>query len=385
MNPILSALEADHDQMMEWFSHMHRNPELSMREEKTARYIADIVKGWGYDVEEGVGKYGIVASLTAGSGGKSIGLRADFDALPIQEVNNLDYKSNVEGVAHLCGHDGHTTMLLAAGKYLAETKNFNGTVRLIFQPAEETMEGGPAMIEDGLFDRFPVDAVFGMHNMPGLELGKLYFTAGDVMAAVDNWEIELVGKGGHGAMPELSIDPVVAGSSLVMALQTVVARNVSPHNSAVVTVGAFQAGEAGNVIANSATLRLSIRTTTAEDREMVLKKVRDLTRTQAEGYGCTYEIRESVPGAVLTNDEQETLKAAEISRAAFGDAEVMYPGPTFLGSEDFAFMLQKRKGTYCFLGNGDTPMVHHPEYTFNPSILPRGAAYWVALTEGYLK
>ena len=170
-----------------------------------------------------------------------------------------------------------------------------------------------------------------------------------------------------------------------MALQTIVSRNVAPANSAVVTIGAFQAGEAGNVIANSATLRLSIRTTTAEDREMVLKKVRDLTRTQAEGYGCTYEIREGVPGAVLTNDEQETLKAAEISRAAFGDAEVMYPGPTFLGSEDFAFMLQETKGTYCFLGNGDTPMVHHPEYTFNPSILPRGAAYWVALTEGYLK
>ena len=385
MNPILKALEADRDQMTEWFEHMHRNPELSMREEKTARYIADTVKGWGYDVEEGIGKYGIVASMTVGESDKAIGLRADFDALPIQEVNDLDYKSQVDGVAHLCGHDGHTTMLLAAGKYLAETKNFNGTVRLIFQPAEETMEGGPAMIADGLFERFPVDAVFGMHNMPGLELGKLYFTAGDVMAAVDNWEIELVGKGGHGAMPELSIDPVVAGSSLVMALQSIVARNVSPHNSAVVTVGAFQAGEAGNVIANSATLRLSLRTTTPEDREMVLGKVRDLTRATAEGFGCTYDIREGQPGAVLTNDEDETLKAATIAREAFGDAEVLYPGPTFLGSEDFAFMLQEKKGTYCFLGNGDTPMVHHPEYTFNPEILPKGAAWWAVLTEGYLQ
>ena len=385
MNPILKALEADRDQMTEWFEHMHRNPELSMREEKTARYIADTVKGWGYDVEEGIGKYGIVASMTVGESDKAIGLRADFDALPIQEVNDLDYKSQVDGVAHLCGHDGHTTMLLAAGKYLAETTNFNGTVRLIFQPAEETMEGGPAMIADGLFERFPVDAVFGMHNMPGLELGKLYFTAGDVMAAVDNWEIELVGKGGHGAMPELSIDPVVAGSSLVMALQSIVARNVSPHNSAVVTVGAFQAGEAGNVIANSATLRLSLRTTTPEDRDMVLGKVRDLTRATAEGFGCTYDIREGQPGAVLTNDEDETLKAATIAREAFGDAEVLYPGPTFLGSEDFAFMLQEKKGTYCFLGNGDTPMVHHPEYTFNPEILPKGAAWWAVLTEGYLQ
>ena len=385
MNTILRALEADAGTMKEWFEHMHRHPELSMREERTAAYIADIVGQWGYEVETGVGKYGIVASMTAGSGKKAIGLRADFDALPIQEVNQLPYRSTVDGAAHLCGHDGHTTMLLAAGKYLAATKKFNGTVRLIFQPGEETMEGGPAMIRDGLFDRFPVDAVFGMHNMPGLELGKLYFAHGDVMAAVDNWEIELTGKGGHGSMPELSVDPVVAGASLVMALQTIVARNVSPHNAAVVTIGAFQAGNAGNVIAHSAVLRLSIRTRTPADREMVLAKVRDLARTQAEGFGCTHEIREGVPGAVLVNDEAETLRAADIARAAFGDAEVVFPGPTFLGSEDFAFMLQQQKGTYCFLGNGDTPMVHHPEFVLNQGILPKGAAYWVALTEGYLR
>src|SRR5690554_2834744 len=384
MNSIEKAMEGDRSQIEGWFEHMHRNPELSMQEDNTAKYIADTVSQWGYKVETGIGKHGIVASMKVGDSTKAIGLRADFDALPIQEINDLPYKSQVEGVSHLCGHDGHSTMLLAAGKYLEETKNFNGTVRLIFQPAEETMEGGPAMIADGLFERFPVDAVFGMHNMPGLELGKLYFTAGDVMAAVDNWEIELVGKGGHGAMPELSIDPVVAGSSLVMALQSIVARNVSPHNSAVVTVGAFQAGEAGNVIANSATLRLSIRTTTAEDREMVLNNVRRLTRATAEGFGCSFEIREGQPGAVLTNDEAETMKAAEIARVAFGEDDVIHPGPTFLGSEDFAFMLQEKKGTYCFLGNGDTPMVHHPQYTFNPDILPKGAAYWAALTEGYL-
>ena len=385
MNPILEALEADRARMKEWFEHLHRHPELSMQEQKTARYIADVVRQWGYEVETGVGKHGIVASLTTGTSGKAIGLRADFDALPIQEDNDLEYRSEVEGVSHLCGHDGHTTMLLAAGKYLAETRNFDGTVRLIFQPGEETMEGGPAMIRDGLFDRFPVDAVFGMHNMPGLEPGKLYFTSGEVMAAVDNWEIELTGKGAHGSMPELSIDPVVAGASLVMALQTIVSRNISPHDSAVVTVGAFQSGNAGNVIAQSAVLRLSTRTRTASDRETVLDRIRDLTRAQAEGYGCTYEIREGVPGAVLVNDEETTLRAAEIARAAFGDEDVVYPGPTFLASEDFAFMLQERKGTYCFLGNGDTPMVHHPRFVLNQDILPKGAAYWVALTEGYLR
>jgi len=385
MNRMREALQADHGQMKEWFEHLHRHPELSMQERETAQFIAGIVGQWGYEVETGIGKHGIVASMTAGSSGKAIGLRADFDALPIQEVNDLSYRSEIEGVSHLCGHDGHTTMLLAAGKYLAETRDFDGTIRLIFQPGEETMEGGPAMIADGLFERFPVDAVFGMHTMPGLELGKLYFAHGDVMAAVDNWEIELTGKGGHGSMPELSIDPVVAGSSLVMALQTIVARNVSPHNSAVVTVGAFQSGNAGNVIAQSAILRLSIRTKTPADRDLVLNKVRDLARTQAEGYGCSVEIREGVPGAVLTNDEEETLRAAEIARVAFGDDDVVYPGPTFLGSEDFAFMLQKKKGTYCFIGNGDTPMVHHPQFIFDEDILPKGAAYWVALTEGYLR
>ncbi len=385
MNAILSALRTDREQMTQWFEHMHRHPELSMRETETARYIASILEPWGYEVVTGVGKHGIVASMTVGSSGKAIGLRADFDALPIEEVNDLAYRSEVADVAHLCGHDGHTTMLLAAGKYLAESKHFNGTVRLIFQPGEETMEGGPAMIRDGLFERFPVDAVFGMHNMPGLELGKLYFAHGDVMAAVDNWEIELTGKGGHGSMPELSVDPVIAGASLVMALQSIVARNVSPHNSAVVTVGAFLSGNAGNVIAQSAILRLSIRTKTDADRELVLGKVRSLTRSQAEGFGCTWEIREGVPGAVLVNDESETRRAAEIARAAFGDAEVIYPGPTFLGSEDFAFMLQAQKGTYCFLGNGDTPMVHHPRFVLNQEILPKGAAYWVALTESYLQ
>jgi len=385
MKNIVDEMEANHGQMKEWFEHMHRNPELSMREEETSRYLSQILKQWDYEVETGIGKYGIVASLKVGNSDKAIGLRADFDALPIQEDNALPYKSKVAGVSHLCGHDGHSAMLLAAGKYLSETKNFNGTVRLIFQPGEETMEGGPAMIKDGLFERFPVDAVYGMHNMPGLDAGTFYFADGDVMAAVDNWEIEITGKGGHGSMPELSIDPVVAGSSLVMALQTIVARNVAPANSAVVSVGAFQSGEAGNVIAQSAILRLSVRTKTDADRKLVLGKIRTLTRTQAEGYGCTCEIREGVPGAVLVNDKVETRKACEIAKTTFGDDRVVYPGPTYLGSEDFAFMLQKKPGTYCFIGIGNTPMVHHPEFIFNPDILPRGAAYWVALTEGILR
>ena len=382
---IQKGTQALHNEMKEWMGHMHQHPELAMEETETAKFIANKVKSFGYDVVEGIGKTGVVASMTLGDGKKSIGLRADFDALPIEEVNDLNYKSNVEGKAHLCGHDGHTSMLLGAAKYLSDTKNFNGTVRLIFQPGEETMEGGPAMIADGLFEKFPVDAVYGMHNMPGLETGKLYFRPGEMMAAVDNWEIEITGKGSHGSMPELGIDPIVCGSSLVMALQTIVSRNVSPWQNSVVSVGAFQSGDAANVVPQSAILRLSIRNMDPDLRVMVLDKIRSITKAQAEAFNCKSEIREGVPGAVLVNTKENTEWAADVARASFGEDKVVYPGKPYMGSEDFAFMLQEKKGTYCMLGNGQGPMVHHPEYIFNQDILPIGAAYWVSLTQTYLK
>lgn len=386
MTAIAKRLEQNRAQMTEWFEHMHRHPELSMQETSTANYIAETLRGFGaYEVVTGVGQNGIVASLKVGDGEAVIGLRADFDALPIQEQNDLPYKSDTEGVGHLCGHDGHSAMLLGAAKHLAETKNFNGTVRLIFQPGEETMQGGPAMISDGLFERFPVDAIFGMHNIPGLEQGKFYFRPGEMMASVDNWEVEIIGRGGHGGVPEQTIDPIVAASSIVMAIQSIVSRNVAPAHRAVVTIGAFLAGNAGNVVAGSAILRFSVRTTTSEDREMVLGHIRRIVSHQAQSFGCTSEIREGVPGAVLVNDPDETEKAADIARAAFGEDQVILPGPPFLASEDFAFMLQKKKGTYCFLGGGPGKMVHHPEYAFNRDLLPVGAAYWVALAEGYLR
>lgn len=382
---ILEGTKALHSEMKEWMNHIHQHPELALQEKETAKYIAEKVKSFGFDVAEGIGKTGIVASMTLGENKKSIGLRADFDALPIQEVNNLEYKSKEDGKAHLCGHDGHTTMLLGAAKYLSQTKNFNGTVRLIFQPGEETMEGGPAMIRDGLFEKFPVDAVYGMHNMPGLETGKLYFRGGEMMAAVDNWEIELTGKGSHGSMPELGIDPIVCGSSLVMALQTIVSRNVSPWQNSVVSVGAFLSGNAGNVVPQNAILRLSIRNMDAKLREMVLDKIRSITKAQAEAFSCQHEIREGVPGAVLVNTPENTQWAAGIARGVFGEENVDDKLHPYMGSEDFAFMLQKKQGTYCMLGNGDSYMVHHPQYIFNQEILPIGAAYWVGLTEEYLK
>lgn len=381
----IPGVQALHQQMKEWQEHLHRNPETAMEEVESAKFLAEELNKMGYQVTEGVGKTGLVAQMKLGDGTKSIGIRADFDALPIQEVNDLPYKSEIEGKSHLCGHDGHTAMLLGAAKYLAETKNFNGTLNLFFQPAEEAMEGGPAMVADGLFERFPVDMVFAMHNMPGLELGKLYFREGEMMAAVDNWEIVLTGKGSHGSMPELCIDPVVAGSSLVMALQTIVSRNLSPWHSSVVSVGAFLAGSAANIIPQTAVLRLSIRNMNPEDRKMVLDKIRHITKTQAESFGCTYEIHEGQPGAVLVNDPEATQYAAEVARKTFGEENVILPGVPYMGSEDFAFMLQKQRGTYLMVGNGDTPMVHHPQYVLNQEIFPIGASMWVALVEDYLK
>lgn len=384
MNELLNALSADQEQMQSWRHHMHRHPEVAFDEHNTARYIADLLRCWGYTVTEGVGKTGVVASLTVGDGKKAIGLRADTDALAVQELTDSDHKSTIPGKSHTCGHDGHSAMLLGAARYLAEKKPFNGTVHLIFQPAEEVMGGAPAMIADGLFERFPMDAVFGMHNMPSLERGKLYFTAGPVMAAVDNWEIVLTGVGSHGSMPERSVDPVVAGASLVMALQTIVSRNVAPLDSAVVSVGAFLAGDAGNVIPQTATLRLSIRSSKPETRKLVLDKVRAITAAQAAAFGVSFEIREGAPGAVLVNNPAQTEACAAIARELLGEDQVVMPGPTFMGSEDFAYYAQHKPGTYCFIGNGNTAMVHHPMYDFDDRNLPVGAAYWVALVRRFL-
>lgn len=384
MNDIINKLDSRKAEIQQHFETLHRHPELAFEENQTAKYIATQLRDWGYEVTEGIGKTGIVAKLRVGDSPASIGLRADMDALPVQEATNLDYQSQVQGKSHTCGHDGHSAMLLGAAKYLAETKQFNGTLNLIFQPAEEIMGGAPAMIADGLFEKFPMDKIFGLHNMPGLDLGKLYLTKGAVMAAVDNWEIELTGKGSHGSMPEKAIDPVVAGAALVMSLQTIVSRNVAAMDSAVITVGAFLAGDAGNVIPQKAILRLSTRTSLPATRETVLNKIRSITKATAEAYGVGFDIREGQAGAVLVNDDALTDETAKVARELFGETQVVEPGPTFMGSEDFAFYAQQVPAVYGYIGNGETPMVHHPEYVFNQSNLSRGAAYWVGITEHFL-
>jgi amidohydrolase len=301
----------------------------------------------------------------------------------VQEMVDSDHKSTVEGKSHTCGHDGHSAMLLGAAQYLARTRAFNGTVNLIFQPAEEIMGGAVAMIEDGLFERFPMDAVFGMHNMPGLERGKLYFTAGPIMAAVDNWEIVLTGKGSHGSMPEKSIDPVVAGASLVMALQTIVSRNVGAKDSAVVSVGAFLAGDAGNVIPQTATLRLSIRSSAPETRKLVLEKVKAITAAQALSFGVSHEIREGAPGAVLVNDPTNARvcggRSCAARRGPGGDARPHLHGQRglcLLRAEEAGHLLLHRQWRHA---DGASPDVRlrRPQSAI-------GAAWWVAVAEHFL-
>ena len=382
---IFDELTCTHSEMKSWFDHLHQYPELAFEEYETAKYIADLLESWGYDVVTGIGKTGVVASMTCGDGRGSIALRADMDALPMQEAGKCDVNSQVEGVSHMCGHDGHCTMLLGAAKHLAETRNFNGTLRLIFQPAEEPMEGALAMMSDGMFERFPVDAVFGIHNIPGLDAGKVYFHTGPVLTAVDNWEIELFGKGVHGSMPDKGIDPVVAGASLVMALQTIVSRNVAPTSTAVVTVGSFTAGTVGNIIPQSALLKLSVRSASPDVRSLVLDKIRLIAKAQAESFGVEYEIREGQPGAVLVNDSDLKEQCGAIALERMGDENVDLSGPSQMASEDFAFYAQRIPGFYAFIGNGETHMNHHPAYEFNQANFIPGAAYWVAIAEGLLK
>ncbi|QNP49135.1 M20 aminoacylase family protein [Diaphorobacter aerolatus] len=385
MNALLNQLKSEQGALEKHFHYLHRHPELAFEESGSAAYIAEQLRGWGYEVTEGIAKTGVVARLKVGDGKASIGLRADTDALPVREDSDLPYKSEVPGKSHMCGHDAHSSMLLGAAEYLARHRNFDGTLNLIFQPAEEIMGGAPAMIKEGLFERFPMDRIFGLHNMPGLDVGKLYFTEGPIMAAVDNWEIELTGKGSHGSMPEKSIDPLVAGAALVMSLQTIVSRNVGAKDSAVVSVGAFQSGDAGNVIPQSALLRLSTRTCTAATRTLVLERIRAISSAIAQAYNVQHVIREGQPGAVLFNDGDETQSCVRIARDLLGEDNVVVPGPTFMGSEDFAFYAQQKPGVYAFIGNGDTPMVHHPKYVFDPSNLAVGAAYWVAIAQSYLR
>jgi hippurate hydrolase len=365
---------------------IHAHPELGFEEQRTSALVARALEEWGYDVHTGVGKTGVVGVLRSGNSARTLGLRADMDALPIVENSGVPYSSRYQGCMHACGHDGHTTMLLGAARYLAATRLFEGTLNLIFQPAEEGQGGAEAMLADGLLERFPCEALFAMHNMPGLPAGHLGLREGPMMASQDLLEVVIEGVGGHGSMPHLSIDPVVAASAVVMALQTVVARNIDAQQAAVVSVGALQAGEAANVIPQQALLRLSLRALDSAVREQMLERVKAIVQTQAESYGCSARIVHRPAYPVLVNSPAETEFARQVGVALVGAAAVNGNTPTLMGSEDFGWMLQRCPGSYLFIGNGlAQPMVHNPGYDFNDDILLTGAAYWAALAERWLK
>jgi hippurate hydrolase len=388
---LLHALQARAGEFISLRRDIHRHPELAFEEHRTAALVADKLEGWGYAVERGIGGTGVVGTLVRGQGKKRLGIRADMDALPIDEASGAEWSSVHAGVMHACGHDGHTAMLLAAARHLAEQGVFDGTLHLIFQPAEEGGGGALRMMEDGLFERFPCDAIFAMHNMPGTEQGRLVLREGAAMASSDYATITLHGVGGHGAMPQRAADPIVAAASIVMALQTIVSRNIDPLHAAVVTVGALHAGKANNVIPASATLELSVRALDREVRSTLEARIKALVTAQAESFGVTARINWKPGYAVLVNTPAETAFAREVATELVGADKVTLQGPPLTGSEDFAFMLERVPGSYVLIGNGIGQdkgeggcMVHNPGYDFNDHNVAVGSAYWVLLAERFL-
>jgi hippurate hydrolase len=367
--------------------HIHQHPELSFQEESTAALVAQHLEGWGWQVTRHVGGHGVVGTLRAGDGPRSIALRADMDALPLTENSGKPWASSRPGVMHACGHDGHTTMLLGAAQALAQTRDFNGTVHLVFQPAEESgpVSGAQRMIADGLFERFPCDAIFGLHNQPGLAAGTFGFCAGPFMAASDSATITIHGKGGHAARPHQTVDPVLIAGSLVVALQSVVARNIDPRQAAIITIGALHAGtSAYNIIPDSAWLGLSIRSFDAEVRNTLEQRIRALVTAHVQGYGGSVDIDYQRGYPVVVNSAPETEFARQVAEELVGAEAVVAPFPPVTGSEDFAYYLEKKPGCFLRLGNGDSAMLHNPRYDFNDDVLTVGAEYWTRLAQRWL-
>lgn len=389
VNSIVEKIKADEKTFVDIRHAIHQHPELGLEEVITSDLVAQKLTDWGYTVHRGMGKTGVVGTLKVGNGKKTLGLRADMDALPIHETSGKPWSSKIANKFHGCGHDGHTTMLLAAAKYLADTRHFDGTVHLIFQPAEETLFGGKLMIEDGLFEKFPCDAIFGMHNMPGMKTGDFYFTHGAMMASSDAIEIKITGVGAHGAMPEKGIDATLVACYIGTALQSIVARNVPPSQAAVITIGCIESGDAPNVVNAEAIMKLSIRALDKDVRELVLRRIEDLAKSQAASFGATATLRTLFGAPVLVNGNEATDFAISVAEKLVGKDRVHPDTPQVMGSEDFAYMLEANpNGCYMFVGNGDEPgfcNVHNPGYDFNDDVITTGASYWALLTETYLK
>lgn len=382
----LSDFDDQKVKLVETRRYLHSHPELSHAETKTARYIADKLIDWGYDVTENVGGYGVVGRMSIGSGSRSVAIRADIDALPINEATGLQHASMTPGVMHACGHDGHTAILLGAAEYLARTRRFNGTVTLIFQPAEEagTNSGAQRMIADGLFERFPFDVIFGLHNHPGAPEGTILLRSGPLMAASDTVTVHVSGKGGHASRPHLTVDPIVVACHVVVALQTVVSRNVDPTETAVVTVGTIRAGQAVNVIPESAQFALSVRSFRPHIREILRERITRLCHSIAAGFGATAEVNYESGYPVVLNSEKETEFVWAVAEELVG-RDAVSTCNLIPGSEDFAYFLEHKPGSFLRLGNGvNSPILHSDKYDFADESLTVGAALWARLVERYL-
>ncbi|WP_297201057.1 M20 aminoacylase family protein [uncultured Pluralibacter sp.] len=385
---ILAALADNEDQFIALRRHFHQHPEIGFEEHQTSDKVAQLLSEWGYEIHRGLGGTGVVGTLKAGSGERRLGIRADMDALPMQEQSGQAWASQTDGKFHGCGHDGHTTTLLYAAQYLAKTRRFNGTLHLIFQPAEELLYGGRVMLEDGLFDLFPCDRIFGLHNMPGLATGKIGLHDGPMMASSDTLQIDVHGKGGHGAMPEQTVDATLVACHITLALQSIVSRNVSPFDPAVVTVGSIVAGHAPNIINENVQMKLTVRTLNQQVREKVLARISEIATAQAVSFNATATVKHINGSPVLNNDPEANAMVRAVASDLFGEESVADVS-AFMGSEDFAFMLEKNpRGSYFIIGVGDEQdrcMVHNPGYDFNDRILKTGAALWCGLTEYYLR
>ncbi|MES2362479.1 MAG: M20 aminoacylase family protein [Pseudomonadota bacterium] len=378
-----------HNELAGWRHHIHQHPELAFAEHQTADLVASKLQQWGYEVTRGIGQTGLVAQLRVGEGTKRLGLRADMDALPIQEETGLPYASATPGCMHACGHDGHTAMLLGAAKHLAATRRFSGTLNLIFQPAEERGfdSGGKAMVADGLFERFPCDMVFAMHNHPGAPQGNFLMRPGPFLAAGDRVFIKIAGVGGHAARPHLAVDPLVAAAAIVMALQTVVSRNVDPNESAVVTVGRLRSGDALNVIPAEAEIGISVRSFSPAVRALLKDRICALVNATAEGYGAKADIRYVEGYPVVDNAAAAVTLAGDVATELVGSGRVEREFPRMMGSEDFAYMLQACPGALVRIGNGPSEGgrgLHNPRYDFHDGNLTVGAAFWSRLAERFL-
>ncbi len=384
---VLGWLHGCADELRSWRHQIHRYPELAFDEHKTGDLVAGLLQAWGYEVSRGLAGTGVVGTLRCGTGTRRLGLRADMDALPIQELKRRPYTSSRPGLMHACGHDGHTAMLLGAARFMAERGAFDGTLQLIFQPGEEGAGGAKRMIDEGLFERHPCDMVFAMHNGPLLPQGELHFREGAMMASADYGRITLYGVGGHGGMPHLATDPLVAAAALVMALQTVVSRNCDPQVAATVSVGTLHAGQSVNVIPGQAVLELSVRSLDPATHALMRRRISELAQAQAQSFGVRAEIdwRQGYP--VLVNWPEPTRFAYASALRRFGAQQCRAQAAAVTAAEDFAFMLQQVPGAYFFIGNGDGEdacAVHHPGYDFNDHNLVTGAAFWVGLAEDYL-